>query len=439
MTSLDRELRSHPVDDDPVLLRITPAAAPWDDVVGHPTAKRDLQAIAALLRSETDGRALLNDLGPVLLCGPRGTGKSLLVRSLIHAAGVPAFVWLPERTQSSDPFSELAGIPSIVLARDEFGRHDPARAAWESQCIARNLDQLSLLRSAGGPLVIIIQDQPSKSTDAPACDAPTVRQRIVVRAPGVDDRHRMWTAWLTDLPAHGSIDVSALADRTSGFTGAEIRTAIALALARGHAIGIDALDQDLLNEAVRERGWSEDPRPITSEVRERHAVHMAGHTIAAALLWGVAAVEAVILADPPSRSRIVLTDDGMERVRRARGAIELTQFSRSGAIAEEIVLDSARRRRLRCQEVLLEVPWGALVDHPKDIAAAWDDLHPSPNEAVPGTSGPQDTALGRKRTEIIRVAAELSSNADGVVAGCELRSLLTEAVAADAVAPTGTP
>jgi cell division protease FtsH len=268
------------------------------DVAGIDEAKRELTEIVDFLRHPDRYRRLGARIPRgVLLAGQPGTGKTLLARAVAGEADVP-FFWL-----SASEFVELFVGVGASRVRDLFQQ---AKTAAPSIIFIDELDAIGRSRTSGGSfggndereqtLNQILTEMDGFSGDegvivmaatnrAEVLDAALLRpgrfdRRIVVNPPDRKGRIQILRVHTRDVPLAEDIDLSPLADQTSGMVGADLANLVneAALLAASH--GHQRVHQEDFSTALDRLILGSERRIVLSPLeKERTAYHESGHAL----------------------------------------------------------------------------------------------------------------------------------------------------------------
>ncbi|GAB2682741.1 ATP-dependent metallopeptidase FtsH/Yme1/Tma family protein [Thalassiella azotivora] len=275
------------------------------DVAGAQEAVADLAELVDFLK-DPDRFTRMGARVPrgALLTGPPGTGKTLLARAVAGEAGIPFFA-----ASGADFVETFVGVgPKRV--RELFAR---ARAAGSAIVFLDEVDAVARARGAGGPdgggnttehentlvallteldgfddrgAVVVLAATNRPDVLDPALTRPgRLDRRIEVPNPDRRGREQILGVHARRLPL-GVIDLTALARRTPGFSGAQLAAVVDEAALEAVRRGRDLVDAECFDHAVATvaMGRARTSALVTDHDREVTAWHEAGHAVAALLL-----------------------------------------------------------------------------------------------------------------------------------------------------------
>jgi len=275
----------------------------FKDVAGADEEKQELVEVVEFLK---DPRKYV-ELGAripkgVLLVGPPGTGKTLLARATAGEAGVPFF-----SISGSDFVEMFVGVgasrvrdlfenakknaPCIIFIDeiDAVGRQRGAGLGGGHDEREQTLNQLLVeMDGFGGNEGIIIL---AATNRADVLDPALLRpgrfdRQITVDRPDVIGREAVLKVHARNKPLADEVDLKAIAQRTPGFSGADLENLLneaALVAARFDKKKIDMTDIDEATDRVI-AGPAKKSRVISKKERNIVAFHEAGHTVIGLML-----------------------------------------------------------------------------------------------------------------------------------------------------------
>jgi cell division protease FtsH len=272
----------------------------FDDVAGVEEAKAELMEIVEFLKHPRK----FSELGAkipkgVLLVGPPGTGKTLLARAVAGEAGVPFF------TISGSEFVEMFVGVGASRVRDLF---DNAKKNAPCLVFIDELDAVGRQRGAGlggghdereqtlnqllvemdgfevnSGIIVMAATNRADVLDPALLRPGRFDRKVVVDRPDLQGREQILRIHSRNKPLAPSVDLSLLAKRTPGFSGADLENllneaAILAARANRRVITMDdaeeAIDRVIMGPEKKSRVMSEMDKKV-------FAYHEAGHAVVA--------------------------------------------------------------------------------------------------------------------------------------------------------------
>ena len=275
----------------------------FKDVAGVKEAKEELREIVEFLRNPKK----FLDIGAripkgVLLMGAPGTGKTLLARAVAGEAGVPFF------HISGSEFVELfVGVgasrvrslfkeakraaPSIIFIDeiDAVGRHRGAGLGGGNDEREQTLNQILVEMDGFEPHEKVIVMAASNRPDVldPALLRPgRFDRRVILDLPDIGDREEILRIHARKKPLDESVNLRNLAERTPGFSGADLQNLVNEAAIFAARQGRKKIIQtDLINSIEKVLLGPERKSHILSpEEKKIASYHEAGHALVAAAL-----------------------------------------------------------------------------------------------------------------------------------------------------------
>jgi cell division protease FtsH len=270
----------------------------FKDVAGADEEKQELVEVVEFLK---DPRRFA-ELGAripkgVLLVGPPGTGKTLLARAVAGEAGVPFF-----SISGSDFVEMFVGVgasrvrdlfetakknsPCIIFIDeiDAVGRQRGAGLGGGHDEREQTLNQLLVEMDGFGAnegIIIIAATNRPDILDPALLRPGRFDRQITVDRPDVNGREAVLKVHARNKPLDESVNLKAIAQRTPGFSGADLENLLneaALVAARRNKKKIDMEDIDEATDRVI-AGPAKKSRVISEKERKIVAFHEAGHTV----------------------------------------------------------------------------------------------------------------------------------------------------------------
>ncbi|NQT22108.1 MAG: AAA family ATPase [Candidatus Omnitrophica bacterium] len=280
----------------------------WKDVIGMEDAKQEAWEMVQLIRDRTRlsqvGGKVIKGL---LMLGPPGCGKTYLAKAIATEARLPFIA------MSGSEFTEIFvgvgasrvrklfakaknfayGFGGCIIFIDELDAIGRVRQlSWGGGGQETNATQNQLLveldglKEKGGNIVVIgATNAPEDSLDKALLRPGRFDRKIYVIAPGLDDRKKIFSYYLSKVKTDEDIDVGRLARRAVYKTPADIMNIVmeaALIATRNGKIKIGMKEMSESFERI-ELGIKHR-LTMTKEEKEMTAYHESGHLIALYLL-----------------------------------------------------------------------------------------------------------------------------------------------------------
>ncbi|SEN83480.1 membrane protease FtsH catalytic subunit [Mesobacillus persicus] len=270
----------------------------FKDVAGADEEKQELVEVVEFLK---DPRKFA-ELGAripkgILLVGPPGTGKTLLARAVAGEAGTPFF-----SISGSDFVEMFVGVgasrvrdlfenakknaPCIIFIDeiDAVGRQRGAGLGGGHDEREQTLNQLLVEMDGFGAnegIIIVAATNRPDILDPALLRPGRFDRQITVDRPDVNGREAVLHVHARNKPLSDSVNMRAIAQRTPGFSGADLENLLneaALVAARRDKKKIEMEDIDEATDRVI-AGPAKKNRVISKKERNIVAFHESGHTV----------------------------------------------------------------------------------------------------------------------------------------------------------------
>ncbi|MFA6486327.1 MAG: ATP-dependent zinc metalloprotease FtsH [Candidatus Magasanikbacteria bacterium] len=273
------------------------------DVAGAQEAKQELEEVVDFLKDPKKFSAMGAKIPKgVLLMGGPGTGKTLFARAVAGEAGVPFFHMSGSEfvemfvgvgaSRVRDLFSKAKkAAPAIVFIDeiDAVGRRRGAGLGGGHDEREQTLNQILVEMDGFEPNIGVIVVAATNRPDVldPALLRPgRFDRRVTIDLPDIRDREEILKIHAKNKPISSEVSLSRLAQRTPGFSGADLANllneAAILAVRRNKKI----VDEIEILESVEKvmLGPERKNRVISEQDKKMTAYHEAGHALVGHLL-----------------------------------------------------------------------------------------------------------------------------------------------------------
>jgi transitional endoplasmic reticulum ATPase len=256
----------------------------WDDIGGLDAAKRELREgiELPLKHPEAFTRLGIRPAKGFLLFGPPGTGKTLLAKAVAREAEANFIAtkssdllskWYGESEQQvSRLFQRARQVAPTVIFIDEIDSLAPTRGgglgepAVTERVVNTLLAEMDGLEELRGVVVIAASNRPALLD--PALLRPGRFDDLVyVTVPERAGRLHILRIHTSKMPLADNVDIEGLADRTNGYTGADLEDLVRRA-------GLEALREDIAAATVEARHFEaaikETRASVTKEMEEEY-------------------------------------------------------------------------------------------------------------------------------------------------------------------------
>ncbi len=275
----------------------------FKDVAGAKEAKEELEEIVDFLKHPKK----FADMGAkipkgVLLMGAPGTGKTLLAKAVAGEANVPfhhisgsEFVEMFVGVGASrvrDLFTKAKkSAPSIIFIDeiDAVGRKRGAGLGGSHDEREQTLNQILVemdgFEPNSGVIVVAATNRPDV-LDKALLRPGRFDRRVVIDKPHINDREEILQVHAKNKPLSKDVDLKRLAERTPGFTGADLENLLNEAAIFAVRETKKEITQEHILESIEKvlLGPQKKSRILTEKEREMTAYHEAGHAVVAHFL-----------------------------------------------------------------------------------------------------------------------------------------------------------
>jgi cell division protease FtsH len=328
----------------------------FKDIAGIDEAKRETEEIVDFLKNPEKYRKVgARTPKGVLFVGPAGTGKTLLAKAVAGEANVPFF-----SIAGSEFMEMLVGIgaarvrdlfqtakknaPSIIFIDeiDAIGRARSTGVMPAHDEREQTLNQILVEMDGFTPneqVVVIAATNRGDLLDPALLRPGRFDRRIVVDYPDVEGRRAIIKIHSRGKPFEDNINWDYIADRTVGFSGADIENMLneaAIGAARG---GKDKISfEDIEEAATKVKLGPEKKRLQTDFDRKITAYHEAGHALVSHYLPHTDPVHRISIVSRGMALGFTLIPPGRDRLHISRThLLERIMMMMGGRAAEEVV------------------------------------------------------------------------------------------------------
>ncbi|MGH7264207.1 MAG: ATP-dependent zinc metalloprotease FtsH [Candidatus Rokuibacteriota bacterium] len=272
------------------------------DVAGVDEARAELMEVVDFLKNPKKYQRLGGRIPKgVLLVGPPGSGKTLLARAVAGEAAVPFFFLSASEfvemfvgvgaARVRDLFEQAKEKAPCIVFIDELdaigktrggvggfvGGHDE-----REQTLNQLLVEMDGFDASSGVIIMAATNQP-QVLDAALLRPGRFDRQVVVDKPDVRGREAILRVHARAVRLGSGVDLSIIAARTPGFSGADLATILNEAALLAARKGKDAVEMPDLEEAIDRviAGLERKSRVLSETERDIVAHHEMGHALVA--------------------------------------------------------------------------------------------------------------------------------------------------------------
>jgi len=292
------QTRAKLIDPNDIKQKVT-----FKDVAGTKEAKQELEEVVDFLKNPKK----FLDIGAripkgVLMMGAPGTGKTLLARAVAGEAGVPfyhlsgsEFVEMFVGVGASrvrDLFSEAKKNSPAIIFIDEIdavGRSRGVGLGGGNDEREQTLNQILVEMDGFEPnekLIVMAATNRPDVLDKALLRPGRFDRRVMIDLPDRESREEILTVHKKDKPLAEDVNLKIIAERTPGFSGADlfsIMNEAAILAAREGRVKVGQFDLIRSIEKVM-LGPERKSHLLSKKEKEKTAYHEAGHALVASLL-----------------------------------------------------------------------------------------------------------------------------------------------------------
>jgi cell division protease FtsH len=375
----------------------------WEEVQGVDAAKDELMDVAEWLR-EPERFNALGAAPPrgVLLYGPPGTGKTMLARAVaaqancdFFAASGSAFVEMfvgrgAARIRRLFKDARKSGRAVIFIDEiDAIGGHrsgggGDGGTSEREQALNQLLVELDGFEKEKGTVIVIAASNNVEKLDKALLRPGRFDRQVLVSPPDRDGREAILHSHAKGKPLADDLDLTDVARKTTGMTGAQLANALNEAAIIAGRAGKTQIHRAEVDEALlRQSVGSQQSLLLSEKERRVIAYHEAGHALCGKLVDLDPAEMLSIVPRGPALGFVAYSSDEDRHMRSREELLAQVVASLGGRAAEEEVFgesfsgasgDLAQVHKI-CKAMVAEFGMGVAIDHdgPPPIAMPTGD------------------------------------------------------------------
>jgi len=329
------------------------------DVAGVDDAKKELEEVVDFLKNPAKYRRIgARTPKGVLLFGPAGVGKTLLARAVAGEAGVPFFSMAGSEfmemlvgvgaSRVRDLFAQAKmSAPSIIFIDeiDAIGRQRGRGMIGGHDEREQTLNQILVEMDGFTPndnVMVIAATNRGDLLDPALLRPGRFDRRVTLDMPDKDGRLSILKIHARGKRFAKGISWIKIADRTVGFSGADLENMLNEAAIQAAREGKDAIEmQDVEEAATKVKLGPAKKRLQTDEDRQITAYHEAGHALTAHFLPKTDPVQRIsIVARGMSLGHTEISSTGTDRTHETKTRlIQSVTAMLGGRAAEQLIFN----------------------------------------------------------------------------------------------------
>ena len=331
----------------------------FDDVAGCDEEKEEMQEIIEYLKNPKKfARMGARIPKGIIMVGPPGTGKTLLAKAVAGEANVPFysisgsdFVEMFVGVGASrvrDMFAKAKKTAPCMIFIDEIDAVGRQRGAGlggghdeREQTLNQLLVELDGMADNNGVIVIAATNRPDV-LDSALLRPDRFDRQITVSLPDMKGREAILKVHARNKKISESVELSNLAKRTPGFSGADLENVLNEAAILAVRENKEVIDTEQIDEAIDRvmMGPAKKSRTYDDYTKKLVAYHEAGHAIVGLSLPDGAVVQKVTIIPRGNAGGYNLITPRKEKMLNSRKELldTITSYM-GGRAAEEIFFD----------------------------------------------------------------------------------------------------
>ena len=332
----------------------------FDDVAGEEEAKENLTEIVEYLHNPEKYREVgANMPKGVLLVGPPGTGKTMLVKAVAGEANVPFFSMSGSEfvemfvgmgaSKVRDLFKQAKEKAPCIVFIDEIDAIGKKRQGnvmgndEREQTLNQLLTEMDGFEGNNGVIILAATNQPDALD--PALTRPgRFDRRVPVELPDLKGREEILKVHAKKIKLADNVDFNKIARMASGASGAELANIVNEAALRAVRNGRKIVEEADLEESIEVviAGYQKKNAILTDHEKHIVAYHEIGHALVAAKQTNSAPVQKITIVPRTSGALgyTMQVDEGNHYLMTKDELINKIATLTGGRAAEELIFGS---------------------------------------------------------------------------------------------------